>query len=470
MNALPSQGRFWIPEAKDKVVRGELSFDPESGGRLDVPEDTAFAHRDGPADAEAASQRLIHGTLEDGRDVTLHECYNSQLRFHLGNSGVPGTSWYVSTLFLGRHLEDPDAPVFGALQMELPHLAAWAEVEGLSVEPAPTNSDSGHQYLVRIPLGLHDLLKSEARRVYVSYATGQHSTRDEVSFSLAANLSIQVQNPMALPSMLDSLVYPLEAFFSFCVGVPLAYTSLLARLRPDTSAAPHSIIEHEVEILTLRVPAPKLGRSLHPAQMRLPRPFLNDHATDALEKWLSAFERFRPTFDSYFAVQFSRDMFLQAQLLNLTQALESYHRRAHGGTYVSKEDFEPVHRRMQEAIPCTIDSDFRASIKGRLRYLSEFSLRKRVGVMFDRFSIPFRMFVDDRSEFINAVADTRNFFTHHEKGEGQNVKEGLELLKLVQKLRMLVEMAMLHEMGVEDEGIRKLCQRPPWSHMLFSAR
>jgi len=60
----------------------------------------------------------------------------------------------------------------------------------------------------------------------------------------------------------------------------------------------------------------------------------------------------------------------------------------------------------------------------------------------------------ERKSFINRVVATRNYLTHFDQSLEPQAARGVELYRITEELRLLVEICLLGEIGFEAESIR----------------
>ena len=147
--------------------------------------------------------------------------------------------------------------------------------------------------------------------------------------------------------------------------------------------------------------------------------------------------------------------FLELRLLNLTQAVEAYHRRFYSGRYMKEEDYEAqVSSLLQEAIPTGLDSSLRDSLKSRLKYGNEYSFHKRLRSLFSEHEVALATIVPNPSRWISKIRDYRNNFTHHPViGDTPHSIDAEEVIRCNHVLRILLELCFLKSMGMTAEEI-----------------
>jgi hypothetical protein len=175
----------------------------------------------------------------------------------------------------------------------------------------------------------------------------------------------------------------------------------------------------------------------------------------AVEKWLARAEVLDPVYQRYLGTVYNPHMFLEQRFLNLAQALEAYHRR----TTTTLDLPEDEHRKRIESILGAVPEEHREWLEGKLRYSNKPSLRKRIKHIFDGRPQSVDSVVgtsgQDKRSFVNKVIETGNYRIHLDKSLEDRAARGEELHRINDKLRKLLEMCLMAEIGFEDDEIKK---------------
>ena len=78
------------------------------------------------------------------------------------------------------------------------------------------------------------------------------------------------------------------------------------------------------------------------------------------------------------------------------------------------------------------------------------------------------MFVKNKGEFVDQVVATRNYFTHFDKEPEANVLKGERLYWTTRKLRALLEVCLMNEIGLSVDLMTRLLKRN--QQMVFLAQ
>ena len=188
-----------------------------------------------------------------------------------------------------------------------------------------------------------------------------------------------------------------------------------------------------------------------------------------LKKWYSDAKKIRPVIDLYLGLFYLPKRYLTERFLSLVQAIEAFHRILHGGKYMNKQEYENgIYQNLLRTInesdsnEYNLTSEFKESLKQRLSFLYEFSLRKRLKEIIRSNKTCFPTgFLSEKekelySEFITYVVDIRNKLTHlDENTDIQSIIGYSELLALSNNLEALLRCCIMKFLGVSEEVIKR---------------
>jgi len=98
-------------------------------------------------------------------------------------------------------------------------------------------------------------------------------------------------------------------------------------------------------------------------------------------------------------------------------------------------------------------------LKGKLLYLNEYSLRKRLKEILESCGKLTSSLINTKVEFIEDVVNTRNYFTHFDKKLETKAKRGESLYILTQQMKFVLEICLLRELEIPDTNIEALISR-----------
>jgi hypothetical protein len=205
---------------------------------------------------------------------------------------------------------------------------------------------------------------------------------------------------------------------------------------------------------------------VHYFEMTFTLPAIEEQLEQILRNWISKAEIIKPVYDLYFSALYNPSLYQEFEFLSLVQAVETYHRQIYGGKYQPDDIFiNGLYKVLVAAIPENVADDFRSSLKlGKLRYANEYSLRKRLHLLGEHFAENLNInFLCDkklRGIFVDKAADTRNYFTHYPPELEENAaKSGEELHDITRKLRLILQICFLEELGFPFDKITEVFKK-----------
>jgi len=188
-----------------------------------------------------------------------------------------------------------------------------------------------------------------------------------------------------------------------------------------------------------------------------------------LRNWFRKFKKLEPALLLYNISCYS-SLFRETQFLTFCQAIESYHRGLRGGRYMPEAEFdEGVLRPILAALPSASVPALRASIRDRVRFANDYSLRTRLKQLVALHERALVVRVEDPLRLANEAVDARNAFTHPTSWPPKGV-DYTRLPLLARFLRLLLELSFLKEMGFRKNELHTLCARNRMYTMEFGTR
>nr|WP_302578891.1 HEPN domain-containing protein [Methanobrevibacter arboriphilus] len=160
----------------------------------------------------------------------------------------------------------------------------------------------------------------------------------------------------------------------------------------------------------------------------------SDIDSDSLIKnWFDKYtdEKMKPLLDIYFLI-LSSDTYEESKLILYTQALESYHKN-----FLSSIKSDRINLRLR--------------LKEIINDLSKFSLIESILENFDDNDC-----FDRVDNFVDAIIKSRNYYTHYDVDKRVSSKD---LHKLNKRLKYIIELCILCELGLSDEIIEKIIEK-----------
>lgn len=153
---------------------------------------------------------------------------------------------------------------------------------------------------------------------------------------------------------------------------------------------------------------------------------------------------------------------LESQFLDLARAIETFHRRLRNNQERPPEE----HKKMIDNIIDKVDESDKTWLKQRLVFSHEPTLHERLEDIMEEVKSPFiNRVISNYEQFVKDVKNTRNFQTHFSSRLEKKAKNGEELILLTRRLRLILVVVILQEIGLPKDQISRLLERN--QHRLF---
>jgi len=179
-------------------------------------------------------------------------------------------------------------------------------------------------------------------------------------------------------------------------------------------------------------------------------------AETLFENWFQKEEVLRPVYDLLLSTVYSPGQHVQSTFLSLAQALESFHRRVHGGNYLSEEGYSSIKNALIAAIPAGIDEKLSGKLKAMLQYANELSLKSRLDDLLEgirRDHLDNLAGTDDPRRFVRSLVDIRNYLTHYGEHKPSILESTTEMYNLNRRLTALLLLLILKYLGLPEDFV-----------------
>jgi len=366
---------------------------------------------------------------------------------------------------VGGHFESPDQAKFVKVFAELSNLHEWTCRSALAL----TRSETGEGWQVTqgsipdIPLGKHEGFDFALR--FTAELTPGFG-----DFRLSEKCVLKVESEEMSPyESFEEAIHRFQEFVSLGISRPVYPLSISAHQSkpPQVFRGGGKFGEFEIIQQFKREDSQRVVIGSHEMQFCLPD--LKPNPDEFVKRYFDKFSLLKPVCELYFSTLFHQEMYVTQQFLSLAHAIEAYHRTSVGGKYQDDHSYRNgLEKILWAAIPEDVDANFRASLKNKLKYLHEFSLRKRVQDICDRHAALVQPYLGDLARFSGEVSEQRNRLTHPDTAvEGQSAEMDWSNIWLKsEQLSLLIEVCLLHEIGFSDESISKLLPRNRRTHRI----
>jgi len=194
--------------------------------------------------------------------------------------------------------------------------------------------------------------------------------------------------------------------------------------------------------------------SIHRHDVLFSYPKISNNFNIVINSWFEKLEKLRSTFDLFFVTFYNQRMYSEFKFLSLMQAIESFHRATMNGKYLDDDAWEPHKNKLLSEIPVELEDSFKSSLKSRLRYGNEYSLRKRIQELLKSFQEEtVRKLNFSKKYFTGILVDTRNHLTHYDESMEEETLNGEHLYWATIRLKILLFTLLLKELGLDENLI-----------------
>lgn len=456
METLERAGNWWLPDNPDQKIAGRLTFDPKTKATLHLF--GGFEGAETPFWSDTVFEcPIILGDTTTGEAVTLYNSFQTS-----GNQKE--SSFFCSEIIIGNsHFDKEETLTFSKYQVNYAFMNEWSKPSGLDYKPGPDGPVEDFTVSYKRPEEI--CVTTPGFDLRFKYAPALSFDVNGMSFSQDTRIMIEHEDDVAL-RLLKSEARQIQNFLTLGMGTPTFPVRVIA-MRKDGSS-PYNIYfcpmaYGQYEKLSHRKVLFRIGD-------------IQTDLANFLNQWLVKAENLKPVMDLYFGVLRNPSMYLDSKFLSLAQAIEVFHRRTHDRPLLPKREFKHFRNSLNNFICQTcndlkestahanndaeisaeqIDAFCETRLQG-LHFQNEMSLRLRLEDLISTYGRLIDFMLPDEDDFIRSVVATRNYMTHYNRALKRKAKEGGELLYLVERLKALIAVCFLAEIGMPQEKIKEL--------------
>lgn len=400
---------------------------------------------------------IIHGINHLGERITLENCWQIKSPMNFRNIFVREAQFDVENIYVGQHFNTPAQIQFDSLIVELTNLTNWLGL-GRFHNDLDTDNKLG---TIKLEYAEPELASSiQNMNIRISSSVKFEPTLTSFSESHLYHDSAFIltpKSPLSFKQYMDVYVYNLQNFLTLATYRPAIPTSIIGTIR--TSSSDKNATSSAKRIRVFSKFANVENKPIDRRFMLFRFEEVEEIITECLEKWFDKSKEYKHVFDLYFGLFYVPPIYINLEFLILAQTIETYHRDFHEGKYVSKEDYQKYYEAMYNALPDDINSRLKNRLKGFLQYGYEFSLRTRLkhllNEVLSEYKDEMNNLIGRFKDFVNKVTETRNYYTHYTDSKYAVTDPG-QLYYLAQKLKIILQICFLIELGIPSDKIREM--------------
>jgi hypothetical protein len=472
------QGSWWLPEYPENKVSGILRFIHNQNIILELIGCFPVNH----------SSIILGNALNNKggtqEKITLYGVSFKSQDGHPNFNDVVKSLFQADFLLIGEHFSKSDDIQFYSLSASFTYLEEW-----LGNLPFETEYEDNITIKYRFPEKYKIQLDSLDSELSTNHSFNDES--DNFRKVTVYNTSFLEVIPKEQKKLewFTQVIRDLQNFLALVTNLRV-YPKSLRAFGTEKQVPFIQTEEGEIQYKNRRTPIQiyYVLPNYFPLEARLPITFhilfhfpqLKDNFESYIDNWFKNAEKLRPIYDLYFSTFYDVSINPLIQFLSLAQAIEVYHREVVGGKYLSDESYEIIKNNLHEAIPDNIPElnqnpellrSFKDSLKSRIKYGYQYSLRKRLRDLVDKFwEGGLENFIENKNRFWEGIACLRNYLTHYDKNDFNDARSKFgtpqadvsDLCNFLNpRLRLLLIILLLDQVGIEHNALYEVINKYP---------
>ncbi len=451
MEDLEYSGFWWLPSTPENEVPGTLKL--SNSGRINLELMGSFQDRT-EQNLGFHTHPIVLGVTK-GKLITLYECSGIEPGFSI--PGFRSQEYRAKTAFIGAHFTEPSEIRFHKASIEYSYLPDWYGVSSPSGDFVVGDNGIINGYQLNYAYPPEIRVTTAQATISIQHTWARRGNPLEQTISHSALMLIETQEELALKEWDSRFIYPIQNFLSLATNQPNSLESIEVfssyGTRPPLFQS--NVQEYPIKVVFQKsYSGSKREKPLFTNDMLFSFQDIDDFGR-IIERWLEISNELDSVCNLFFSIRYSPQMYLENQFLNVSQALESYHRRRIG----NQELLEEEHTERIESIVSKTPEEHKEWLEQRLKYSNEPSFRKRIKDLINIAGEVILPLIDNKKAFVNKVYETRNYYTHYDLSLKQRATTGKELYWVIQSLSFLIQVCFLRELGFSSEKSTELISR-----------
>jgi hypothetical protein len=430
------EGYWWPSDDPERKIAGRLVA---SSSNIVLSLIGSF-HKDISEILGSADYPLVYG-IGDREFVTLVGCAESAVRLT-----IPGTlrqTVWAGTAYLGAHLRGFKVT---RARVAYPHLTEWAE------PPVVARGSPQGGRSVRLQYDPPESLSAAVpeAEIRLEYGSVVSQTQfDDAVIQRPVVFDLQMAPPMRLGEVRRRYLMPLENLLTLATSVPNPV------MRLDVWPASDDLVEptapSAVRVISQSIVVADTQTRLGPDQVLFHVRDLMPDFAGHISRWLEVSDRLDSVCNLLFSYIRAPAPFSETNFLVVAQAAEVFHRRTFPGDVIDEHEHA---LRLAEILAST-PQKHDAWLVRSLRFSNEKNLEQRLNERLTHVADIVGDIFGPTGSFAKSVTATRHYLTHWAPDRRATASTGIALVELTNRLQLVVEAALLLEVGFDRTTCRK---------------
>lgn len=437
---------FWLPTLPAMRVCGTLLVSASGWVKAEL-----LGALGNEVKFDAQRFELVHGETDDGKLLTLTDCYVHTSVIAL-LAGTAKSQLRAQRLIVGAQLTPAHMRKFSRISLSVEKLDEWVETSAVKASRARSGNVQQRALRPTITVSLPPVRKfsldegldlSINFRTLISLKDGLHGEA-----KVAAFLQVDCASGKTIDEV-GKLAYRINTFFCLVFGETVSIDWLSAKA-PETEAGDSGAqSSRELQLYFPSRPNSETPPVVDRHSMILLLRNVKSSLRHVLQRWINDYEVLWPTFDLFFASTTTSNSYVETRFLTLVQSLEVFRRRTSDTTVMSKAVFRALRSQLLDVCP----KDRQEWLKRRLDHANELSLSDRVSHLLRSL----RSVIGDSLEvepLVREIVKKRNDLTHYGNARRQNRSSGTDLLRLSMKVEAILALLFLKRIGISTRLLK----------------
>lgn len=288
-------GYFWLPIKQEEKLPGTLRISESGEAELEIL--GVFGDQGKILNEEAKIER-INGAIEDGKLVTLDNCFYKRRNISFG--GISKSIVYVNFVFIGVQYKDEEKVRFSSFRFSVEGLDEWLSVSGIKAEydweskSVSINFNPSDEISIKLTENI-DLLFT------FGWTLPSFGSVAEARITQKAYIKLVSKKLLPLQDFI-SLAFKLNNFLCFALNTTVTIDSVAAySYELKQKLEDNKEYEIPIEIYYPTLPFSETIPKIQLYTMLFRYSDVADSIQKILARWLDAYKRIEPAFNLYFA-------------------------------------------------------------------------------------------------------------------------------------------------------------------------
>lgn len=437
------KGEWFLPQSDGKRLNGVLTYDPLHGSELEVYglfSDDCLGRDDKTYD-------IILGLIENGKEITINGAFLESVNsvgFVDADCGCKFISrFYVNRFFLGCHIKDIEDLKFTSASAHIVNLETWVGKVGFCLDVDQQDNDTIH-LSYRDPVKMEFNLPYDDIKGAITFGLKESTVGfKQLEYHLVQNTKITIESSTPQPLMkLRNLSYSFLQFMVLAMFKSTCFDSY--ELKVQDSSKPI--------LLYFKQELPQFESQKNNRDMLFCFDTISTDFQSIIKKWYTLCDEMKYMMFLFTELFTGGKVFTPSYFLNVAQVSEALY-----GVIIGNEEKNPspIPNKEIQKILEVVSKEYVDIVKSRLMKSYPYILLDKMKRFVKMCPCEFtKSFIEDVDTFAKKVTDSRNYYTHFDKGNKQIV-EGLELAKLANNLKIIVIYNLLNYLGIENSTIEE---------------